>query len=105
MFSLTGSFVREELAEIVQDKLPLYPFRLFFGPNQMLLYSIKREDMAKWVKELKSSIGYSNLSDFYEMKVPQIAKIGGRKRWGRGSSDWFGRPSTSRRAPVWPSKS
>jgi len=69
MFSLTGSLVREELAEIMQKKLPLYPLRIFFGPSQLLLYAIKLEERAKWVKAIKEAIGYSNLSDYYEMKV------------------------------------
>jgi len=70
MYSLTGSFVREELAEIMQKKLPLYPLRLFFGPTQLVLYAIKKEECEKWVNALKEAIGYSNLSDYYELKEP-----------------------------------
>ncbi len=69
MYSLTGSFVREELAEIMQKKLPLYPLRIYFGPTQLVLYAIKKEECDKWVKALKEAIGYSNLSDYYELKV------------------------------------
>ena len=61
--------VREELAEIMQKKLPLYPFKLFFGQTQLALYALKQEERAKWVKALKDAIGYANLSDFYDMKV------------------------------------
>ncbi len=70
MYSLTGSFIRVELPELVQEKLALYPFRLFFGHSQMVLYALKREEMMKWVNALKEALGYTNLSDFYDMKKP-----------------------------------
>ena len=69
MYSLAGVLIREELPELVQVKLPLYPFRLFFGPHQVVLYALKREEREKWIKALKEEIGYSNLSDYYEIKV------------------------------------
>lgn len=68
MFSLAGSLIREEIEELMQQKLVLYPFKIHFGPNQLVLYALKKEERAKWVQTLKEAIGYSNLSDYYDMK-------------------------------------
>lgn len=64
---MSGSLVKEVIEEIIQQKLILYPFKIIFGPNELVLYSLKKEDRAKWIQFLKETIGYSNLSDFYEI--------------------------------------
>ena len=64
--------VKEELAEVMQKKLPLFPFKLFFGQTQLALYSIRQDERTKWVKAMKEAIGYANLSDFYDMKVNAV---------------------------------
>eukprot|EP00826_Nyctotherus_ovalis_P030707 TRINITY_DN2451_c0_g1_i10.p1 TRINITY_DN2451_c0_g1~~TRINITY_DN2451_c0_g1_i10.p1 ORF type:complete len:468 (-),score=156.94 TRINITY_DN2451_c0_g1_i10:465-1868(-) len=70
MYSLAGSYVKQELADIVQKKLPLYPLRIYFGPSQWTLFAIKKEESDRWAKALKDAIGYSNLSDYYELGAP-----------------------------------
>ena len=70
MYSLAGSYVKQELADIVQKKLPLYPLKIYFGPSQWTLFAIKKEESDKWAKALKDAIGYSNLSDYYELGAP-----------------------------------
>lgn len=69
MYSLIGSLIREESEEIMLAKSVLYPFRIFFGPSYLHLYAIKKEEKARWVQALKEAIGYSNLSDYYELRV------------------------------------
>ncbi len=68
MYSLIGCLIREEMEELMQSKMVLYPFRLFFGPHQVQLYALKLEERARWVAAIKEAIGYSNLSDYYELK-------------------------------------
>lgn len=69
MYSLAGSLVREELEEIMQSKVVLYPLKIFFGPNHIRVYALKKDERTKWINILKEAIGYSNLSEFYDMKV------------------------------------
>jgi len=69
MYSLSGCLIREELEEIMQTKTVLYPLKIFFGPNTLQLYALKKEERIKWVQVMKEAIGYANLSDYYEMKV------------------------------------
>jgi hypothetical protein len=37
--------------------------------NKKLFYCSKKEEKAGWMKALKIAIGYTNLYDFYELKV------------------------------------
>lgn len=75
MYSLIGSMIREEVEELMQAKMVLYPFKFFFGPNQLQLYALKREERDTWMTMIKEAIGYSNLSDYYELKVFYLNNI------------------------------
>lgn len=69
MYSLIGSFIKEELQEIMDGKRVMAPFVLFFGANRLKLYALKKEEQEKWINALKDAIGYTKLTDYYELKV------------------------------------
>jgi serine/threonine protein kinase len=68
MHSLVGTFIKEELDEIINKKMVVYPFSLRFVQNKKTFYSIRKEDKDEWIKNLKEAIGYSSLYDYYELK-------------------------------------
>lgn len=87
MYSLTSTFIKEELEDIFDKKTVLYPFSLYFLHNKKTFYAFKKEDKIAWIKYLKQAIGYSNLYDYYELKVnfyfssKYLVKIGKWKIW------------------------
>jgi hypothetical protein len=107
MHSLTGSFVREELEEILQPKVLVYPISLFLGETTLRLFALKKEEKLMWMAAFKEALNYSNMSDFYTIKVrlSVLAHLSSRKSSGAASLE----PSEQRRkrAPesVWPSRS
>ena len=69
MHSMTGCFIKEEPAEKIEEKT-YYPFTLVFSSEIMKTYYCNnKEEYAKWCNTIKQLIGYSNLTDFYEIKV------------------------------------
>lgn len=68
MHSLVGTFIKEDLEEIVDKKTVLYPFSLCFVQYKKTFYTMKKDERAEWVKYLKEAIGYSSLYDYYELK-------------------------------------
>ena len=80
MMSLTGSYVKEEMQEIIDGKRIMAPFVLYFGASKLRLYALKKEDQQKWVSALKEAIGYTNLTDHYELKVIIISYFLNRKQ-------------------------
>jgi len=75
IYSLIGSLINENVEEIFVTKFVLFAFKIFFGSTVVQLFAIKKEEKAKWVKALKAAVGYSNLSDFYDLKVFFLASI------------------------------
>ena len=69
MHMLTGTFIKNEMEEIFDKKTVLHPFSLHFLNNKKIFYALRKEEKAAWVQALKNAIGYSNLADFYELKV------------------------------------
>ena len=69
LYSLVGTLVREEMEELSIARRALYPFTIFFGPNSVRFYALKKEEQLKWTDALKEAIGYSHLSEFYTVKV------------------------------------
>ena len=84
MHSLTGAFIKEELEEVFEKKQVLCPFSLCYLQRKETLYAANKEDRARWVKALKTAIGYASLSDYYEMKV--LAALKARPNWATASS-------------------
>ncbi len=67
--SLVGGLIREEGEHLMLSKHVLYPFKIILGASFLTLYAIRKEEKDKWVQAIKEAIGYSNLSDFYDLKV------------------------------------
>ncbi len=86
MRSLLGCFIKEDGAEKVEDR-SMYAFVLTFANHIKKRYYVPTKDeFDKWCSVIKELIGYSNLSDYYEIKVgPQCATTR-RAIWARGSS-------------------
>ena len=69
LYSLVGSFVKDEGTGALRKKLTVHSFTLTFTEQSLTFYTIKLEDKDGWVKALKKAIGYSNLNDFYSIGV------------------------------------
>ena len=63
MFTLQGTVIKEELDEIIDSKITLYPFSIYFGIKFQTFYTIKKEDRAKWVKSIRKDTGCFNVND------------------------------------------
>jgi hypothetical protein len=73
MHNLVGVFIKAEEEEIIDHhgkKVTFYPFKLIFPMNKTRVYylmTLSQRD--KWVEVIKEAIGYSNLEEFYDIKV------------------------------------
>ena len=70
MYSLTGCFLNQGAPELVQKNVYVFPIIIHLGASKLTLYAVKKDDQDKWVKALKEAIGYSDLTDFYELGKP-----------------------------------
>lgn len=67
MKSLSGVYLKEELEEVTDNDVTLYPFMLIF-PNKRRIYYLKtQKEKDEWVIQIKKAIGYSSINDFYEL--------------------------------------
>jgi len=70
MRNLAGYFIKEESTERFEDRTLAYCFTLVHGNTVKRKYMCaSKDEYEKWCKVIKESIGYSNLSSYYEMKV------------------------------------
>ena len=69
MHCLHNVFIKDEPEEYLDSTTVLHPFTLIF-PSQKprTYYLLNADDKQAWMSKLKTSIGYSNLFDFYEIK-------------------------------------
>ncbi len=70
MYSLIGSFVKDEIEEVLPTKVVLYPFSILFGETQVHLYALKKEEKTGWLAAFREALNYSSLADFYDIKEP-----------------------------------
>lgn len=67
MKSLAGVYIKDEPTTADESGNPVYAFMLIF-PNKRRIYYLKSEqDKEKWVNGIKNAIGFSSLSDFYDV--------------------------------------
>jgi len=67
MKSLTGVYFKDENTTVDENGRPIYAFMLVF-PNKRRIYYLKsEEEKQKWVNAIKKAIGYSSLTDFYDL--------------------------------------
>ncbi len=84
LYSLTGTFIKDNGMEQFSKKLIVYAFTLFFDQQSLKLYTIKKEEKDAWVKALKEAIGYSNLYDYYTIGVWRVLNNRGIENAGNG---------------------
>jgi hypothetical protein len=68
MHNLSGVYVKEE-QPINYDGKPLYCFSVIYPKKSRHYYVDNEEDYQNWIKYIRKSTGYSNLTDIYEIKV------------------------------------
>jgi hypothetical protein len=70
MHSLIGTFIKQMPAEMSQSEgCLLYPVKIVLPPNKSRLLYFKDENVQqKWVKHLNTTIGHTNMFDFYDFK-------------------------------------
>ena len=69
MYSLVGTYVKNDPEEVIDKKTVAYPFTLEMQANSRTFYALRTDEKQTWVTEIKRSVGYSNLFDYYELKV------------------------------------
>jgi len=68
MHNLTGIYVCKEEKQVL-DKVTFYAFSVIY-PNKRRFYLSESEDeINTWIFKIQSSIGYTNLTDIYTVKV------------------------------------
>ena len=67
MHNLTGCFVKEKDEKVV-DGNKLYGFSIIFSNKTRSYYASSKKNLDAWLSALRTSIGYQNFTDFYEMK-------------------------------------
>lgn len=88
MHNLSGVFLEEKDKAIIEDK-EYYSFGIVYPKKTRLYYVETKEDYLKWLSSIKRAIGYSNISDDYEIKQKLgngkfgLVKLGIHKKTGR----------------------
>lgn len=67
MISLEGSVIKEEIEEIIDKKIVLYPFTIYINNKGKTYYSLRKDDRCIWMKSIREKIGAYNLFDYYDM--------------------------------------
>jgi serine/threonine protein kinase len=69
MHNLIGCFIKDEPEEHLDASTILYPFSLIFPPAKARTYYLQtKEERDRWIKAIKKVIGYSSLTDYYDIK-------------------------------------
>lgn len=67
MHNLTGVFIEEgEKANL--EGMDLYSFNVVYPKKSRLYYVEKKEEFLVWMEKMKRAIGYSSLTDKYEVR-------------------------------------
>ncbi len=87
MKSLTGTFIKEEPEEHL-DTISYFPFSICFPQGKLTLCASTKSEQTEWTKALKTAMGYANLCDFYELKVPSMPSHASRRSLARAVTVW-----------------
>jgi serine/threonine protein kinase len=68
MASLEGTVIKDEIEEMIEKKIVLYPFSIFINNKGKTYYSLKLDDKNSWLKAIREKIGAYNLYDYYETR-------------------------------------
>lgn len=66
---MTGTFIKEDLEEVLSAQSVLFPFSLNYMHNKITFYAKTKKDKTQWLKFLREAIGYTSLYDYYDLKV------------------------------------
>ena len=75
MHNLSGVFLQEENIHEI-DGIKFYCFSVIYPKKSRFYYVDNEEDYKNWVQNIHKSLGFSNLTDIYEVKVYLILIIG-----------------------------
>ena len=70
MHSLIGTFIKDmEPEDSVSENCRLYPVKIVLPPNKSRILYFKSQEMQnKWLERLKTTVGYSNMFDYYNFE-------------------------------------
>ena len=69
MRSLMSCFIKEELPEKTEEKIMIFPFTIVYtNALSKKYYAESKIEYVKWCDTIKQMIGYSNLTDYYDIK-------------------------------------
>ena len=68
MHNLSGVFVKEE-QPITYDGKPLFCFSVIYPKKARHYYVDNEEEYQNWLRYIRRSTGYANLTDIYDVKV------------------------------------
>jgi len=69
IYSLTGAFIKDTGTENFESSQTIYSFELIFAGKALKLFANKNEEKQAWIEKIKSTIGYSNIFDYYKIEV------------------------------------
>ena len=88
MHNLSGVFLEEKGISNVEGK-DFFTFGIVYPNKTRIYYCEKEQDYKGWISSIKKAIGYSNLTDDYEIKSKLgngkfgLVKLGIHKKTGR----------------------
>lgn len=88
MHNLSGVFL-EELEKANIEGQDFYSFSVIYPKKTRIYYAENKKDYESWILSIRRAIGYSNLSDLYEVKQKLgngkfgLVKFGIHKQSGR----------------------
>lgn len=67
MHNLSGVFLEEQEMTNIEGQ-DYYTFGIIYPKKTRIYYAENKEDYQSWISSIKRAIGYSNLTDAYEVK-------------------------------------
>lgn len=89
MHNLSGVFIEEPKEKVNIEGNDYYTFSIIYPKKTRIYYVDNKEDYERWINSIKKAIGYSNLTDNYEVKQKLgngkfgLVKLGIHKNSGR----------------------
>jgi len=71
MHNLTGIFVSREEEQVV-DGTKFHSFSVIYPNKREYYLSEKEEEVITWISKISNAIGYTNLTDIYQVKVNML---------------------------------
>lgn len=68
MHNLTGIFVQRESLQ-TYDNVKFHAFSVIYPNKKRIYLSTDEKEINSWIDKIQSAIGYTNLTDIYDVKV------------------------------------